>query len=147
MTVKPVKINSGELVEKLRVFSKEMEMGSVEALYGIKELVGEYKYKHIEVSRQVEPRTFAVIWLLQELIGEVWRNLGKGTTGFPKERGARYTIDISKGLGQFVQESLFRQGKPMEALIYAIANYFALLRLIDEEVRHEGVSATTWSAL
>lgn len=148
MAVKQAKIDQKELLEKLKVFSAEMENGSVDALYEVRGLVDEYKYDQIEVSKQVEPRTFAVMWLLQEFIQELWYNLGGGNTGFPKERGAPHIIDISKGLGQFVQESLFREGKPMEALIRVIDAYFALLRLTDEELLYKGVSATEeWCVL
>ena len=147
MAVK-VRVDQKELLEKLKTFSSEMEKGSIEALYGVRELIDEHTYHLIEVSRQTEPRVFAAIWVLREFIGELWCNLGGDATGFPKERGTPYIIEISKGLGQFIQESLFREGKPMEAFTKTIDAYFGLLRLVDEELLQRGKSSTEdWCVL
>lgn len=124
-----------ELLDKLNQLSQEMEQGSIESLYGMKELVGEYQHDMLELSQQIEPKTFGVIWILREFLGSLWFNLGGDSRGFPEKERPRM-VGISKVLGEFVQASLFKKGKePMEPLTKVIEIYFALLRICKEEMQ------------
>lgn len=149
MTVSKEGIDPQILLKKLKAFSADMEKsGSLYALYGVKEAIGIYEYDLVEVSRQMkEPERFSAIWLLQSFINELWCNLGGDTTGFPKERGTPYIVEISKHLGQFIQESFFREGKPMETLTKVIKAYFGLLRLVEEDLQEGRSFGEEWCVL
>lgn len=121
-----------ELLDRLNRFSQEMEQGSIESLYGIKELIDDYQFNLLELSQQIEPRIFSVIWILQEFLGDMWTNLGGDSYGFPEKEKPRMA-EISKALGGFIQASLFKKEKePMGSLTKAIENYFALLQICQD---------------
>lgn len=136
MTVNREGIDS-QILQELMLFSAVMERGgreSVDGLYRLKEI---YECDMVDVSRQMEkdPERLTAIWIVQGFIEKLWDNLGGDSSGFPKEKGTPYIIEISERLGQFIQESLSGKGKPMEAFTKVIEAYFGLLRLVEEDLQ------------
>lgn len=147
--VQDSKFQQQELLESLNAISKELEQGSIEALYGLKKLLRGPSFRKVEFSKQVEPRVFTVIWLLHEFVWRnLWANFGGDTmTGFPREEGMPYINEISKNLGQFIQETLFRKGEPIERLIKTIGAYFTLLYICEEKLKKGEYSPDDWCVL
>lgn len=143
------KIKPDELEEKLKFISFEMEKGSVDALYEMKKLLEDNDYRWVEVSGQIEPKVFSVMWVLNTVIGELWSNLGMGSSGFPKKEGSSYILAISKNLGHFTQQALFMEiEEDRGPLCQAVTKVFELFRLVDDRLMKEGIKPTEeWCVL
>jgi len=134
-----VKIRTDELEEKLKLISSEMEKGSTDALYEMKKLLEDCDCRWVEASKQIEPRIFSVMWVLNALIGELWSNLGADGAGFPKKEGTSYILEITRQLGRFTQRALFMELKEdRDPFCQAVTKVFELFRLVDERLMKEG---------
>jgi hypothetical protein len=144
-----VKIKTDELEEKLKLVSSKMEQGNTDALYEMKRLLEDCDCRWVEVSKQIKPRVFSVIWVLNALIGELWSNLGADCAGFPKKEGTPYILEITKQLGQFTQQALSMELKEdRDPFCQAVTKVFELFRLVDERLMKEGRKpAEEWCVL
>lgn len=143
-----------DLLEALKNISQELEQGSIEALYELKELLRPHRSRRLELSDRIQgdrvgAKLFTIIWFLDEFVlDSLFANLGGDTmTGFPKEEGMPYMRSILISLGGFIQESLFRKGEPFERMIEAISTYFKLISICEEKLAKGDYSPDDWIVL
>jgi hypothetical protein len=135
-----IKMKTGDLEDKLKFISFEMEKGSIDALYEMKKLLDENDYNWVEASGQIEPKVFSVMWVLNAVIAELWSNLGPDSSGFPKKEGSPYIVAISKNLGKFAQQALFMEyEEDRGSLCVAATKVFELFRVVNDRLMKEGV--------
>jgi hypothetical protein len=144
------KANTEELEKRLKRISLRMQRGSIAALYEMKKLLDDTGgYQWVEASKQIEPRVFSVMWLLDTVITELWSNLGEDSSGFPKKEGLPYISAISKNLGRFVQQALFIEHEEgIRPFCQAVTKVFELFWLVNDRLMREGIrSDEEWSVL
>lgn len=133
------KIRTDELKGKLKVVSAKMEQGNADALYEMKKLLEDYDRRWVEISKQMEPRIFSAMWVVNAILGELWSNLGTDCDGFPKKEGTPYILEITTYLGQFTQQALSTElEEDRDPLCQVMTKLFELFRLVDERLMKEG---------
>lgn len=133
-----VKIRTDELKGKLKIISAKMGQGDTDALYEIKDLLKEYRGRWAETSKQIEPRIFSAMWVLNVILGKLWSNLGVGCDGFPRKEGDVYIREITTHLGLFTQQALSAEfEEEADPLCQAVTKVFELFRLVDERLMKE----------
>lgn len=120
-----------KILKPLPLYSQKIQRGDIKFLGKLRGLIVDLDL--FEMSKKVDYKTLAVLYLAKRLINDFFTNLATDSSfGFPED--SDYVGEFLMNLGQFIHVSLYDKNDALESLFKAIKSYYACLHNVEKMV-------------